>query len=104
MSALSRATSTASSTRDADIGCMQGRRIIDAIADISDRVPGFLQSTEISAPSAEGRFQRINRSGKCRPQRLILDFSQIVAGQREFEFRPEPLPLDELSRGDLLMA
>ena len=32
--------------RDADIGRMQGRCVIDAVAEISDRVPGLLQGAD----------------------------------------------------------
>ena len=73
MSALSRATSTACFDRDADVGRMQGRRIVDAVAEIADRVSGPLQGAD--DPLLLLRIDLDEEVGARRevPQRLVLE-------------------------------
>ena len=67
--------------RDADIGCMQGRRIIDAVAEISDGVPGFLQGADDPLLLLRIDFDEEIGAWCAVPQRLILEFPQVVAGE-----------------------
>ena len=67
--------------RDADIGCMQGRCIVDAIAEIPDRVSGSLQGADDPLLLLRIDFNEEIGAWCAVPQRLILEFSQVVAGE-----------------------
>ena len=64
--------------RDADIGRMQGRRIVDAVAEIADRVAGPLQGAD--DPLLLLRVDLDEQVGARRevPQRLVLELREFA--------------------------
>ena len=61
--------------RDADIGCMQGRRIVDAVAEIADRVSGSLQGADDPLLLLRIDFDEEIGARREVPQRLVLELS-----------------------------
>ena len=77
--------------RDADIGRMQGRRIVDAVAEISDRVPGSLQGADDPLLLLRIDFDEEIGAWREVPQRLVLEFSQVVAGEHRLRIEADGL-------------
>ncbi len=80
--------------RDADVGRMQGRRVVDAVAEIADRVAGPLQGAD--DPLLLLRVDLDEEIGARRemPERLVLELCDFLAGQHRLRRRARRPPPD----------
>ena len=86
--------------RDADIGRMQGRRIVDAVAEIADRVAGPLQGADDPLLLLRIDFDEEIGARREMPQRLVLQRRELLAGEHRLRSRGRPPPPDAPSRSD----
>ena len=80
--------------RDADIGRMQGRRVVDAVAEIADRVSGPLQGADDPLLLLRIDFDEEIGARREVPQRLVLELRQVLAGEHRLRIEPHRLAPD----------
>ena len=77
--------------RDADVGRMQGRRIVDAVAEVADGVSGSLQGADDPLLLLRIDFDEQVGARREVPQRLVLELSELVAGEHGLRIEADGL-------------
>ena len=68
--------------RDADVGGVQGRRVVDAVAHVADDVPGLLQGQDDALLLVGIHFGEDGGAFGGVPERLVAQVIQVVSGQQ----------------------